>query len=159
ATLNGIDFLEVVDHDEPAPAERQPRLRVFFVKPPAPSLKAALLALTPAGTPAVVRITGVVRTRGVAADAVEVTGGVLEVHGSPRRDFSPYALSLAGPGGPPLAGLDPHLASVTFSFKVECQGDFDCRPSRVCPPETPTEPEIDYLARDYTSFRRVMLDR
>jgi hypothetical protein len=155
AALNGIDFLEVVDHDEPAAAERQRRLRVSFVKPPAPPLKAALLALTPAG----VRITGGVRTLGIVADAVQLNGDVLEVHVTPRGDFSPYTLSLVGPGGAPPAGLDPRLASVTFSFKVECEGDFDCRASRVCPPETPPEPEIDYLARDYASFRRLMLDR
>ena len=30
---------------------------------------------------------------------------------------------------------------------------------RVCPPEPRVEPEIDYLAKDYGSFRRLMLDR
>jgi hypothetical protein len=29
----------------------------------------------------------------------------------------------------------------------------------VCPPDVLPEPEIDYLAKDYTSFRRLMLDR
>jgi hypothetical protein len=59
----------------------------------------------------------------------------------------------------PLAGLDPQLASVDFSFKVECGSDFDCRADDFCPPEAQPAPRIDYLARDYGSFRRLMLDR
>ena len=56
-------------------------------------------------------------------------------------------------------GFDPLLSAVDFSFKVECPSDFDCKPERVCPPEVLPEPEIDYLAKDYASFRRLMLDR
>ena len=50
-------------------------------------------------------------------------------------------------------------SSVEFSFKVECPTDFDCEPRRDCPPDVDPEPEIDYLAKDYASFRRLMLDR
>ena len=57
------------------------------------------------------------------------------------------------------AGVDPQLASVMFSFKVECPSPFDCAPHNVCPPEPQPAPEIDYLAKDYASFRRLMLDR
>src|SRR5262249_23573579 len=46
-----------------------------------------------------------------------------------------------------------------FSFKVECPTDFDCRPVLVCPPAFEAAPEIDYLAKDYESFRQLMLDR
>src|SRR5205807_7945756 len=48
---------------------------------------------------------------------------------------------------------------VRFSFKINCPDDFDCLHERVCPPEVPDEPELDYLAKDYNSFRRLMLDR
>ena len=51
------------------------------------------------------------------------------------------------------------LSEIDFSFKVECPSDFDCRPSSDCPPDLPAEPEIDYLAKDYASFRRLILDR
>src|SRR5439155_11492421 len=44
-------------------------------------------------------------------------------------------------------------------FKVECPTDFDCRPLLVCPPGLEVVPEIDYLAKDYESFRQLMLDR
>ncbi len=59
----------------------------------------------------------------------------------------------------PLAGFDPRLSEVEFSFKVECASDFDCKPDAQCPPAAADEPEINYLAKDYASFRRLMLDR
>jgi hypothetical protein len=59
-----------------------------------------------------------------------------------------------------LAGFDPQLAEVEFSFKVECGPEFDCAPQPpVCPPEPPTPPPINYLAKDYGSFRSILLDR
>src|SRR5262249_61077780 len=57
------------------------------------------------------------------------------------------------------AGFDPQLASVEFSFKVECPADFDCKPVCTCPPEQIDTPAIDYLAKDYDTFRALMLDR
>src|SRR5437762_2919728 len=55
--INGIDYLEVVDHEEPVLAERQRLLRIFFVK----DLSSPLLELLQTATPANIRITGVVR--------------------------------------------------------------------------------------------------
>jgi hypothetical protein len=55
--------------------------------------------------------------------------------------------------------FDPRLVEVAFSFKVECPTDFDCKPKRVCREETRPAPDIDYLAKDYSGFRRLMLDR
>ena len=37
--------------------------------------------------------------------------------------------------------------------------EFDCRPALPAQPGPPPSPEIDYLARDFASFRRLMLDR
>jgi Baseplate J-like protein len=85
-------------------------------------------------------------------------------------DFSPYTLQFVNDAGAAaqstfplietLSNFDPQLASVTFSFKVECGPDFDCAPvAPVCPPQLPTPPPINYLAKDYTTFRQVMLDR
>ena len=59
-----------------------------------------------------------------------------------------------------LAGFDPQLAEVEFSFKVECPPFFDCTAaSTECPPALPPPPPINYLAKDYGSFRTVILDR
>ena len=155
--INGIDYLEVVDHEEPNLTERQRVLRIFFVKPPA----APLLARLQSATPANVRITGGERTTGIVADYVELKAdGHLEIHVNQRGDFSTYTLALVEPNSDkPLDGLDPALYSVDFSFKVECPSPFDCRPEKICPKPTEPAPEIDYLAKDYASFRQLILDR
>ena len=77
-------------------------------------------------------------------------------------DFSIYTLSLVrGPHDPsPPNGIDPRLAAVDFSFKVECPSDFDCAPRASLPAGAASEqPEINYLAKDYASFRKLILDR
>jgi hypothetical protein len=148
ATLNGIDFLEVVDLGAP-PADRQRVLRVNFVRRPA-----GLTISEPN-----VRIGGGERIREIPVDDASFDGDVLVVRVATRGDFSTYTLRLVEPDGSPLAALDPLLAAVDFSFKVECPSDFDCRPVCACPPEPRDEPAIDYLAKDYESFRRLMLDR
>ena len=59
----------------------------------------------------------------------------------------------------PHPSFDPHYDRVAFTFKADCPSDLDCKQDRVCPPEPREEPEINYLAKDYASFRQLMLDR
>ncbi len=153
--LNGIDFLEVVDSDATSAAERQRSLRVHFLKSPAP----------PAIRPVNVEISGGERIRNITADTVSYDGDVLVVHLDRSGDFSTYRLRLVAvdaQGNPldkPLAGLDVLLAAVNFSFKVECPADFDCEAPPTCREPERAIPEINYLAKDYASFRQLMLDR
>ncbi|PSR19019.1 putative baseplate assembly protein, partial [filamentous cyanobacterium CCP3] len=49
-------------------------------------------------------------------------------------------------------------AQLTFSFQAGCPSDLDCQP-QPCPPRSFQEPEISYLAKDYASFRQMILDR
>ena len=96
-----------------------------------------------------------------------VTGGDTGRRHARRRrlrqpgDFSPYILRLVtGPlDDNPPADIDRLLSEIEFSFKVDCETTFDCKPERECVDELPLEPQIDYLAKDYASFRRLMLDR
>ena len=87
---------------------------------------------------------------------------VLVVRTSSAGDFSTYTLRLvespARTDEPP-PGFDVVLSSVDFSFKVDCPSEFDCaRP--LAGDETPAvAAHIDYLAKDYASFKRLMLDR
>jgi hypothetical protein len=144
--LNGIEALEV------APGQR--RLRVHFVFP---------LALVPAQplTPANVEIRGGVRVRDPRVTAISWQDEVLTVDVAQSGDFSTYVLRLvASPGvAAPPADIDPALAQVEFSFKVDCPSELDCRSDPTCPPVPRTAPAIDYLARDYATFRRLLLDR
>lgn len=77
-----------------------------------------------------------------------------------RGDFSRYRLILqAEPGSDhPPPGFDRRLDEVELSVKVDCPNDFDC----ASPPASQlprSEPNLDYLARDFSSFRRAMFDR
>jgi len=69
-------------------------------------------------------------------------------------DFSTYTLQLVG-----LDDIDPFYDRVEFSFKVNCPNDLDCTAPDLCLPEKLSEPEINYLAKDYASFRQLLLDR
>ena len=59
----------------------------------------------------------------------------------------------------PLARLRPRYACLDFNFKAGCPTDLDCKQEPVCPPLLRQEPDINYLAKDYASFRQLILDR
>ena len=68
-------------------------------------------------------------------------------------DFSCYRLRLDAPP------VDPFFNDVSFSFKANCPSDLDCRPGpHECPPETPVDFPVNYLARDFWSLRQALLD-
>lgn len=151
SALNGIDFLEVDDDPAQPNAERQRRLFVTFLKGLAPG------ALTPDN----VRLEGGEIVKTIAVTGVGASGRTLTVTLDRPGDFAPYTLRLvASPtADAPPPGFDPQLAAADFSFKVNCPTDFDCEEERACPPEPMREPDLDYLARDFNSFRQLMLDR
>jgi hypothetical protein len=149
---NGIDFLEVLDNDAPRDSDRQRFLFVHFLKPLAAG------ALTKNN----VLIQGGQRIRGVAVVSTAIGAGdqanVFTIEVDKPGDYSIYTLRLVQDINHAL-GFDPVLSAVSFSFKIECPSDFDCRTDRSCSAEAAAEPEIDYLAKDYNSFRQLMLDR
>ena len=71
-----------------------------------------------------------------------------------RGDHSRYRLRVLD-----VAQLDPMYDSAEFSFKVGCPSDLDCAPAPACVETPPAEPSIHYLAKDYASFRRLIMDR
>lgn len=161
-TLNGIDFLEVLDERTDPFAERQTTLYLHLLKP----------VLSNQIQPENINISGGERIRNIRVLSVQHdlasplsppgTEKVLEIKVSEAGDFSIYTLTLqldALHQNQPPADFDQILTSVDFSFKILCPTDFDCKPVNYC--ETPAQPapEINYLAKDYASFRQVMLDR
>jgi hypothetical protein len=87
---------------------------------------------------------------------------VLAIGTDTHGDAAPYRLTLindpiADPT--PRAGFDPRLAEVAFTFKAECPTPFDCADPQPCAAPEAESPLIDYLAKDWSSFRRLMLDR
>lgn len=78
-------------------------------------------------------------------------------------DFSTYTLRVVARDAQgewqPHPEFDPYFDRLAFSFKVDCPSDADCKPVSLCLPEPKPAPEISYLAKDYESFRRLILDR
>lgn len=87
----------------------------------------------------------------------------LEVVVDRAGDFSTYTLRIVARDSHgrarPHPSFDPRYDAVEFNFKVDCPSDLDCANQRQCPPEKRREPEINYLAKDYASFRQLILDR
>jgi hypothetical protein len=145
ATLNGIDFVEIASAD-------QRTLRVHFLN-----------TNTVQGTVKQISITG-----GESIPSVQVlhpvdvpTAWSADGEGRPiltvttivAGDFSYYALKIVS------NALDAFFTKVQFSFKAACPSDLDCAPaSSNCPPVMGDLPPIDYLAKDFLSFRKALSD-
>jgi hypothetical protein len=163
---NGIDFVEVSDD--------QRSLCAHFFGRVHEHIKAGNI-----------RIEGGRRIRGIRAVDVRIERAhdeelddCLSITLDKAGDFSTYRLCLveeapaaeevadeeqhsgeSGKAEQPLDGLDPRYSCIDFSFKVNCPSDLDCKEETACRPEAFTAPEIDFLAKDYASFRQLILDR
>ncbi len=156
--LNGIDFLEVDDNPSQSPTQRQRTLWVHFIADPTGLPLSAVNVKIEGGD----RIQNLqVTAAQIANDPQGGTDNVLVVNLDQAGDFSIYTLRLVPDPAKPesLDAIDPVLRAVDFSFKVNCETNFDYLQARECPPPPRTEPAIDYLAKDYLSFRQLMLDR
>jgi len=152
--FNGIDFLEVLDDPSTPPDQAQRTLFVHFVNDLSVPVSSIHL-----------RAEGGERIRGINVVGVDATddANVLEVRVDRAGDFSTYTLAVvADPNKPddiPPAWMDPMLAGVDFSFKAGCDIHVDCLVAGACTPEVLDEPVIDYMAKDYATFRQVIRDR
>ena len=150
SALVGIDYVEI--------GAVQTTLQVFFLGKAPPGLHAGNVAIS-GGQPVAVTSVRVNRQRDATLD------DWMEVGLDRAGDFSTYTLALIGldeaghPTGEPLSGCDPRRSSACFSFKASCPSDQDCRGEHNCPPAQPAPVEISYLAKDYDSFRQLILDR
>jgi hypothetical protein len=186
-TLNGIDYLEVLGFDaEPLGLQPQTILMVRCLKAAPAGLTPNNVII--AGGESITNITATFVTPAITPqgsstwpawmtatqenyfNSLPGAASILVIGTSTAGDFSPYTLrlvnSVAQATEDPfevtevLTGFDPQLAKVEFYFKVECPPFFDCQPFPAnCPPDLPAPPAINYLAKDYGSFRTMMLDR
>lgn len=89
------------------------------------------------------------RVLAAVLDAPAVVRLTLDTEG----DFSIYTLTASA------LDLDPLFASHKLRFRLNCDDRFDCRPGPGVPSPLPEIPvSIDYLAKDYASFRQALLD-
>jgi hypothetical protein len=150
-TLNGIDFLEVVVAPE---ADNQRVLIVHFLPASSPAAPAKLDALLSQlnGHPERCQISGGVRVTSIRVLAVVRAGDALFLRVDLPGDFSTYTLTIQS------ALLDDFFRQIDFSFKAGCPSRFDCQPRPYCPPDLLPAPAIDYMAKDYASFRQALID-
>jgi Baseplate J-like protein len=152
-TLNGIDFgLMTLDTATP-PQFGVLELHFFNDQ----SLDALVTAAgTPAAMWSLVPINGGERVvAGPSSGQVHVTklvhsaSQVLEVTIAPVGDYSRYTLTLLE------TGFDPVFSQMVFRFRPGCFSS-NCKPLTPLKPGA-VQPAIDYLAKDYDSFRHTMI--
>lgn len=151
--LNGIDYLEV--------SEDQRSLRVYFLGKAPDPISRKNFVITGGR-----RITDI---RVIDIDVCRVSGKDLDdcltITVDRPGDFSDYTLKIVEldkkghPTNRPLRGFDRRFAQIVFSFKAGCPSDLDCLPRGACMPAAVRPPDLNYLAKDYASFRQTILDR
>jgi hypothetical protein len=140
AYYNGIDYIEVSS----ASLSAQRFIHVYFLK--------ADHIDDLDGRPDRFDVKGGVRITGLKVLSASRQDDHIVVEVDQAGDFSRYTLSIQA------GWMDPRFNAIPFSFKAGCPSDFDCREGNVCPPEQLSAPAIDYMAKDYASFRQALLD-
>jgi hypothetical protein len=146
-TLNGIDFVEIATED-------QKTLRVHFLN--AVALAGTFLdkdvSITGGETIPTVSVLPINHATDWSTDGDG--NRLLTLLVKAPGDFSVYTLSIDSPK------LDtPYFSQSPFSFKARCESTLDCKaPTPVCSPVTGDLPPIDYLAKDFLSFRKALSD-
>lgn len=160
--LNGIDYLEVSDD--------QMMLTVYFLGKAPKEIRKENVVIQGGK-----RVTGIKVVKiSVCRVEDQERDDCMMVQVDKPGDFSTYRLCLVeiDENGPiveevekgrkkylPLTNFDQRYACLEFSFKAGCPSDLDCKVKQVCPPKSYEEPDINYLAKDYASFRQLILDR
>ncbi len=145
AQINGLDYLEVSDD--------QRELTVYFLGPAPTDLTVENFDIC--GGVRETRIAVIDMRLCPQTDPERDNCVVLTV--DRPGDFSTYCLCLVNLVED--APFDPRYRCLDFSFKANCPSDMDCKSERTCIEVTPPPPQIDYLAKDYASFRALILDR
>jgi hypothetical protein len=171
ATLNALDSIEVLDTDRPPGSPRQQTLLVRCLKTVS-ALSVDNVQITGRHHSRPVNVVWIGRADAVTAAATSTAerawyaalpapARVLVVRTDSPGDFSRYMLRLIDPAVPdaPAPSFDPRLSQIEFTFKIECPTDLDCLAPRDDRPDVAAGPDIDYLARDYGTYRRLILDR
>jgi hypothetical protein len=147
AQLNGIDYVDV--------AASQTRLSVHFVNTvPVHGTLAATSPVTITGGEVITSITvAPVDDSPGSADwsADSEDRPVLTITVAAPGDFSTYQLTIAS------TALDPFFDSAPFSFKANCPTTLDCATAAPsCPEPAAEQVPIDYLAKDFGSFKQAL---
>lgn len=143
--FNGIDFVEIATSDQTGIAIH------FLNSVPIDGTLTSTRPITIVGGESVptVEVNPVLTTDWHRDDDGRPTLNITTVV---RGDFSMYRMAISS------SALDPFYANIAFTFKAGCPSVLDCidpEPFRELESEGPP---IDYLAKDFDSFRAALLD-
>ncbi|MDJ0579760.1 putative baseplate assembly protein [Crocosphaera sp.] len=152
--LNGIDYVEIGEDgqtlfvhfihnlSQPNPKEKRPTT--------ADLLKQQNLVITNVKTLETVRIS-----------SIHTLANLLIIRVKNISSLGTYRLRLVNNTAStlPPQGFDPQLSQIEFSLRRKATSEFDCQDVPPIAEKQPPPPTIDYLAKDYQSFRTLMLDR
>lgn len=156
--LNGIDYIEVIDNPEDPDEVRQRVLHVFFLKELVEAVSPENITLREGGTNSPIQV---LQVEPLPSATAEPSKGI-RVELDQAGNFSIYTLCLvdAEDDEKIMEGMDKLLSCIEFSFKVACDTNSDCKNEQpACEPEDRKDIPINYLAKDYASFKQLMLDR
>ncbi len=148
--LNGLDYLEV--------SGDQRTLTIYFLDK-APDLKKENIRITGGRRITDIRVTDIDICRSQDPERDDC----LSVRVDKPGDFSCYKLCIVKLDEQGRAtnerhpDFDPRYWCLEFTFKANCPSDLDCAPLP-CANEVLPQPDINYLAKDYASFRQLILD-
>jgi Baseplate J-like protein len=117
------------------------------------------IAATPAHLRSIFSITGGTRipagngtgqVRVTQAEALAGTGNVIHLRVEPIGDYSTYTLTVD------FGHIDPLFGDIGFKFRPGCF-NLNCAPEGDKNVAAPQEPAIDYLAKDYDSFKHSLM--
>jgi hypothetical protein len=86
----------------------------------------------------------------VAEVAAGAESYILRLRVEPIGDYSTYTLRVV------YDNIDPVFGEIAFKFRPGCF-NLNCAPEWTPSPPRPAEPLIDYLAKDYDSFKHVLI--
>jgi len=153
-SLNGIDFVEI--------SEDQKILFLHFLKSVSTTAFVSINFIINGGER--VESVNVVNITKGPDYASPLDDNVIVLYLNTIGDYSTYTLQLVeNKNEIPLkgiAGFDHFLSKIDFSFKVLCPDNFDCKEDIECIVQESKSPAfINYLAKDYSSFKQVIHDR
>ena len=146
-----MEYLEVVSTENIS--EKQKILKIQFLKDLSNPILPEHIFITRDDTLSGIKV----------SEVIDSTPNSITIKLSNHGDFSLYTLHLMEDLEEKefLPGFDRMLSFIQFSFKVECFTDIDCKAEENSCAEASTEDtlNINYLVKDYASFRQLILDR
>jgi hypothetical protein len=154
AELNGIDFLIVTLENSPIPSKAFLELHFYNsnelanISSENPDMLPIILPITGGDSILAAKNPNQVKVTEVQPNLAE---SILTLVVSPIGDYSVYELKIS------YQNIDPHpiFSKINFKFRPGCF-NLDCKPDLISIPPDP-DPVIDYLAKDYDSFKHTMI--